>query len=127
MEILFRGKRIDTGDWVYGDFYRKWGVTRIVYEHMISTRDGMTYPVIPETVGKYTGLKDRNDVKIFEGDILHDEGHMYNGEVVYKTGYGGWWYFSKSGFGTSLEFDDFDELTVIGNIHDNPELLEEKE
>ena len=59
MEILFRGKRIDTGEWVYGDFYRKCGITGIVHDYMISTRDGMEYPVIPETIGQYTGLDEK--------------------------------------------------------------------
>ena len=124
MEILFRGKRIDTGEWVYGDFYRNCGVTGIIYDYMISTRDGMEYPVIPETIGQYTGIDDKDGVKIFEWDVLHDSGYMLNGVVKYYAKCGGWWYWGKKRFGSSLEFDGFDELTVIGNIHDNPELLD---
>ena len=137
MEILFRGKRVDNGGWVYGDFYRKWGVTGIVYDYMISTRDGMTYPVIPETVGQYTWIDDRSGVKIFDGDIckMHYffENHVGFGvfedeaEITCRitiTTFG----LRFEGDGTSWYLHEYveepgEELEVIG-IHDNPELLD---
>ena len=77
-EILFRGKRIDTGKWVYG--YYKY--SKILYEHIIVDDDDcVSYTVIPETISQYTGLDDKNSVKIFEGDIVS------NGQlVIYSTG-----------------------------------------
>ena len=130
MEILFRGKRIDTGEWVYGDFYRKCGITGIVHDHRISTRDGMAYPVIPETVGWCTGLIDKNGKDIFDGDVLHWDSHR------------GWYVGYENGAFRRIPLSDIQRWNwrhhpleqeglktwgVIGNIHDNPELVEGKE
>lgn len=105
-EILFRGKRVDNGEWVYGYLCE----------------------VIPETVGQYTGLTDKNGKKIFEGDIVHCISNTDCGNCVvifeegefrlipdryYKT------YTTGGGYHAIRCFIK----EVIGNIHDNPELL----
>ena len=118
-EILFRGRR-KKGDkrWIEG--YLTYGYADYVG---IVNRccAGTSFEVVPETVGQYTGLTDKNGVKIFEGDIL--SASKRNGVVVWHDDCGG--YCVKHGFnGRSiiLVMNDFD-VEVIGNIYDNPELL----
>lgn len=139
-EILFRGKQRLAGGWCEG-FLVKTG------DHFrISTRNDMiSFGVVPETVGQYTGLKDRNGKRIFEGDIISADNTRQHCVAVVKFGeyYPDMFYkmlqFLTAGkqklpacgfFAESV--DRHEEMilfkspcvTVIGNIHDNPELLE---
>ena len=118
-EILFRGKRIGNGEWITG---------YLVDSHFIGNWL-LCEPVIPETVGQYTGLTDKNGKKIYEGDIvtgLFSFGMEIKSVVVFQDGaFGLRW--SRGG---AEQFSAFTsicnvEFEVIGNIHDNPELLEE--
>lgn len=118
-EYLFRGKAIDNGEWVFGGLY--------VMSENFALINGNNFnlgkhQVIPETVGQYTGLCDKNGNKIFEGDIIKNE-YGYIGEVVFKacTYYIEW----RSG---NFSIDLYvwgDSVEVIGNIHDNKNLLED--
>lgn len=127
-EILFRGKRVDNGEWVYGHYHSYdiscAGKTKICCTYHVIRADN----VYPETVGQYTGLTDKKGEKIFEGDIV--KGLFYHGQqvlgvVAFKNGaFGLEWKRKKS-----KEFYSFAQLCnieyeVIGNIYDNPELLE---
>ena len=131
-EILFRGKRVDNGEWIQGDIvqFLPHGIVRIVTQEP-PYKDA---EVDSDTVGQYTGLTDKNGKKIFEGDIIHLEysqvffGGVYFGEytaeVSYKEGC-----FITDGINNGDEIEtplsgfDNDEVEIIGNIHDNPELL----
>ena len=128
-EILFRGKRIDNGEWVEGDFLAP------VFEGIpwiLPRGEGEEVKVDPETVGQYTGLCDKNGKKIFEGDIVQityeTTDYPVNKErraVTYNTNeccyYPMRWQerCECCDYGT-----DIIDLEVIGNSHDNPELLE---
>lgn len=129
-KIVFRGKRVDTGEWVYG-FYTLYGRSRGLHPAIITgTEEGCVIPVFidPETVGEYTGLTDKNGVKIFEGDILNTTNSNY---AIWYVDYKNTAFCCNQGnanYSCVLdEFMQYSDIEVIDNIHDNPELLEEKQ
>lgn len=132
-EILFRGKRKDNGKWVEGfyhcvtDNYTPKNIHYITtFKRIDNGEIVLTGPfeVIPETVGQYTGLKDKNGRKIFEGDIVRYGTDIY--EVVFETRCGCGYFGIKM---SHIETWNFCNITpanlmeIIGNIHDDPELL----
>ncbi len=126
-EILFRGKRVDNNEMIYGYLYQI--SEKLNPFIMLINSGGESHEVFPETVGQYTGLTDKNGIKIFEGDIVKCISRFDAKDMVvvfeaaefhlvdcqrYKN------YTECCGyrhFGTL-------ETEVIGNIHDNPELVE---
>lgn len=86
-EILFRGKRTDNGEWVKGfPYITHGGEHQIRYYDSESNIENCSHTVIPDTLGRFTGLTDRNGVKIFEGDIVLHKGEC--GLVGYSYDYG---------------------------------------
>ena len=127
-EILFRGKTSD-GEWVEGDVLQtRYHSGHIEYQIMPQTPVSSAYPVLPETVGQYTGLTDRNGKKIFEGDILHCVSKLDNAKMVVIFECGEYRMVLAEKFKDYILNCEFYAITcfekeVIGNIHDNPELL----
>ena len=145
-EILFRGKRMDNGEWVEGWYQpettiKYWDGRQETIGVTISYKveDGFLEDTLvdPSTIGQYTGLTDKNGERIFEGDIVafedavadfegyHDDVFVNHGAVSIFP-YGGVSFSNRQ----TVEMDDlYDtddsiDAEVIGNIHDNPELLE---
>ena len=126
-EILFRGKTESSKRWVVGDLLQ-WSDGEMCICENRNHFEKDKYRVIPETVGQYTGLTDKNGKKIFEGDIVAGaliwQEKRKNGLVAFKDGsFGLMWY-----RGGVEQFNAFTsmcnvEYEVIGNIHDNPDLL----
>ena len=137
-KILFRGKRVDNGEWLYGDLlHDKFLLSNEKICQIYDMNSNLTHRqniVLPETIGQYTGLSDKNRTKIFEGDIVNILGNQdvanwkdvnYNALIAFIDG--GFCAINgtleEHGFRRyALARMDFD-LEVIGNIYDNPELL----
>ena len=118
-EILFRGKKLSNGEWYEGDLL----VSRQRKIGLILPNNGKECKIIdPETVGQFTGLTDKNGNRIFEGDIVKHEGKIY--EMKYLEKYAR---FAPTNKSTVFMVCAFNHLEVVGNIHDNPELLNKGE
>lgn len=131
-EILFRGKDINSGEWQFG-YYSKCFLLSLQGDspkHSIICECGLVSPVVSETIGQFTGLLDENNTKIFEGDIVRYSS-SWNQTREYKEKYSSVkvvLYDDENASFTHCVPDgstaDGDIVEVIGNIHDNPELLE---
>lgn len=142
-EILFRGQHRRKGEkvkldgtpveskWIYGGICQFNEDRSIIYQ---TEPEFQKYSVYTDTVGQYTGLKDKNGRKIFEGDIVR----LFNRNGQEIMSYVVEWYSDCSMFvldciDFDMEFDtDFtvfygDEFEIVGNIHDNPELVRKDE
>ena len=127
-EILFRSKRVDNGEWTEGYFFKSWDKVFLLW--------GMTgdcpnmEEVVPETVGQYTGFRDDQGVKIFEGDIVnvhYNDGSSYltevraDGNTLCVDVEGEDYDYTAFDFAVDLWREDGCELRVISNIYDNKE------
>ena len=138
MEIMSRGKRVDNGEWVYGYLvcisYKSWikdnndkTTNPRKLDCINYTADIRCVEVIPETVGQYTGLPDKNGKKIYNGDISRDSNGFiseikYDPPSFYRFPVDKW--SIEHGIKeTVVNRCSFLTSEVIGNIHDNPELL----
>ena len=139
-EVLFRGKRVVNGKWVEGFMYSQHFPLEFRDDFYIRCYD-TDYLVIPETVGQFTGLTDKNGVKIFEGDILDVSSDVaYGGVAVHRLGYfvvefhNGCFmksalddpqlsFFDNAKRKGLYHFISTDIHKIVGNIHDNPDIL----
>ena len=131
-EIKFRAKRADNGAWVYGDLTHVQKILSVEEVQRSGRRSEpavrvANYDVDEETIGQYTGLKDRDGNEIYEGDILcfmDTKGVTYLFEVVYEDGAFCFSHYRERAF-TELRHHNLRKYIVNGNIYDNPELLTE--
>lgn len=138
-EILFRGKRKSDGEWIFGNLLRTDDDGICIIQNHVPHHFLKNYEVDQETICQYTGLIDKkNDKKIFEGDIcdfsvFDYNGHdtQYRGIVVYAGSKFVLWkskdseyYGADGGFDLDWTIAQDDEFEVVGNIFDNPELLD---
>lgn len=152
-EILFRGKRIDNAEWVDGYLYEhepalvgivsendvpepsKWFIARTGFADWNMPRPVEFVEVDPATVGQYTGLKDKAGKMIFEGDIVDASNEWWNSAgpaghdspvilVEWKNGLCGFEPFANYDCDCGV-YINAKNCEVLGNIHDNPELLKD--
>lgn len=148
-EILFRGKRKDNGEWVFGSlvdnlFFNENGKVPYIfqpgegYDCWNDLEEEIDFfEVDPETVGQYTGITDDDGKKIFEGDILgitnDDPDYDYKTKVYLDCDtlcvdvQGQDYDYTSIGFAIEIWDDECDQVKIIGNIYDKPELLEVEE
>ena len=121
-DIIFRGKRLNDGEWVEGSLCTTIPSDENFYTISYFDFEGyyIEEKVIPSTIGQYTGLTDKNGTKIFEGDIVW----LKNDEEPYQVAFDECC-FQVYSHGVCYVMDNFydHDIEVIGNIFDNPEML----
>ena len=129
-KVMFRGKRADTGEWVYGlPFYDSDSKMNGIEASPLCAH---LYTVIPETIGQYTGVDDKHMKNIFNGDIVKTKyGRLCVVEWFSSSKYCGWDMMPVGTVNNILhtkapdenDIWHFENIEVVGNIYDNPELL----
>lgn len=127
-EIIFRAQRMGTKEWLFGDLIQLEKDFTKVFEILdwskVSDKKAKSkenLQVIPNTVGQFTGLTDKNGKKIFEGDLLQNDKEIIFEVQWHGALYGFFGYVKK--WGSAYSAADFVNYIIVGNIHDNPELL----
>ena len=136
-EILFRGQTRRLGEkvwmngekvpsnWVYGGICLGKGAFSIIYDYMDEEGEKPIekHVVYTDTVGQYTGLTDKNGKKIFEGDIIKADNWLHQNMKIYTIVFEDSGFYAKHKDEDCWNFDHLENIEIIGNIYDNPELL----
>lgn len=124
-KIRFRGQRVDNGEWIYGDYHHRAGGVECIIRMEPDDNGKAVYivhQVDPDTVGQLTGLLDKNGKEIYFDDIVRNK-YGDIGCVIWFSD----WSLRVDWGGGDIHFIDTEwGLEVIGNIHDNPEMLHTK-
>ena len=141
-EILFRGKRLDNGEWAEGYLYEhepalvgivsendvpepsKWFIARTGFADWNMPRPVEFVEIDPSTVGQYTGMKDKNGKKVFEGDIIRKTNEGRHPQIFTANIRTNFRVNEEVYYSPCDHFTESCEYEIIGNIHDNSELLE---
>ena len=141
-EILFRGKRLDNGEWVEGYLYEhepplvgivsekdepeasKWFIARTGFADWNMPRPVELVEVDPSTVGQYTELKDKNGERIFDGDIVQEHVKTNHSKQIFRVAFDYGTFIFNNGY-VKVPVSGIYRIKVIGNIHDNPEFMKE--
>lgn len=129
-DISFRGKRVEDGMWCYGFYFEYDGGAYIqfpVVRGVDLEPELECHEIIPETMGEYTGLRDKNFKKIYEGDIVYCKGMRW--AIVHdeqRTGFAGRLICNDrfADWLGSMDSEQTELYEIIGNIHDDPKLME---
>lgn len=116
--IKFRGKRVYNGEWVFGSYFKDFDGSLFIIPSGMGIFAGQK--VTPETLGQFTGLKDKNGKEIYLDDLSKDEENDYFKVIQQDNGI---YALQMPSINYIDEFIFWDEVEIIGNIHDNPELL----
>ena len=130
-EILFRGKRLGNNEWLYGSHFTDSGEDYIIPQNLLGINDYEEYQVDQNTVGQFTGQYDKNDKKIYEGDIVRWDKDQKLYVVEFRSGM---FYASVEpcnphiygGFPLWFLCEEEQHCEIVGNRYDNPELLSTK-
>ena len=122
-EIRFRGISKNNNRWVYGFVSIDKNSAKMEgFPHYISRASGyLPVEVVPKSVGQYTGLKDKNGVEIYEGDILSYFGFEY--EVTFEESAFGWSEDGQFYAFAEMAIDEIEKTKIIGNIYEHKHLL----